>query len=101
VGVGEPGDELLAKVEVTNWTDKPVRIFGGTSDCACSVLGDLPLTIEAGETQNVSVIITLRGKSGAFTRKAALLVDDGGYGVIPFRLTGLVKETPHSNQARE
>jgi len=32
----------------------------------------------------------LKGKPGIFTRKAALLVDDGGFKKINFRLTGRI-----------
>ena len=51
IGDGAPGEIRLGTVEVTNWTDETVRIFGGTSDCSCTVLGDLPVTIPAKQTR--------------------------------------------------
>jgi len=39
MGEGTPGETREASVEVA---DRPVRLIGGTSDCSCTVLGDLP-----------------------------------------------------------
>jgi hypothetical protein len=90
VAEGEQGETRTATVDVTNWTENAIRLFGGTSDCSCTVLGDLPLTIPPKETRTVHVDISLSGKPGIFTRKAAFLVDDEGYGTIRFRLTGRI-----------
>jgi hypothetical protein len=44
VGVGAPGETREATVELTNRTDEPIRLIGGTADCSCTVLGDIPVT---------------------------------------------------------
>src|SRR5262249_23136748 len=36
-GEGEPGEPLESAVEIRNWSSRPVRLIGGTSDCSCSV----------------------------------------------------------------
>jgi hypothetical protein len=59
VGEGVSGETRKVSVEVVNWTDKPVRLIGGTRDCSCTVLGELPVTIPAGEVRSVSVGVTL------------------------------------------
>jgi hypothetical protein len=32
VGAGSAGDLREAMVTLTNWTDEPIQVFGGTSD---------------------------------------------------------------------
>ena len=34
-GVGKPGELLETTLEIGNWTDRPVRLIGGTVDCTC------------------------------------------------------------------
>jgi len=46
-GAGHPGDQLEATITVYNWTEEPVRIIGGTSDCSCTALADLPSVLGA------------------------------------------------------
>jgi hypothetical protein len=90
VGAAEVGAERRVSLDVTNWTEQPIRLIGGTRDCSCTVLADLPITIPPKETRSLTVGIRLKGKPGIFTRKAALLVDDEGFQKITFRLTGRI-----------
>jgi hypothetical protein len=90
VGEGVVGERHTVTVELTNWTDKPVLLFGGTSDCKCTAVNDLPVTIPARDTRTVSVELSFSGKPGIFTRKAAFLVDDEGYRRVGFSLTGRI-----------
>ena len=89
---GVPGETRKVKVEVANWTDEPIRLIGGTTDCACTVLGDLPVTIPARETRTVTVDIFLSARPGIYTRKATFLVDDHGFRHISFSMTGRILE---------
>jgi hypothetical protein len=88
VGEGAVGEARDVSVTLTNWTDRPIQLFGGTADCSCSVLHDLPLTIPAKESRTVRVHMRLSGPPGVFTRKATFLIDDEGFKKIDFRLTG-------------
>jgi Protein of unknown function (DUF1573) len=88
VGDGTVGDTREATVAVTNYTDRPVRVIGGTSDCSCVVTENLPLAIPPGETRSLLVRIQLTGQPGIFTRTANLLTDDGQSSVLRIRLTG-------------
>ena len=100
VGAAEIGTDRQVKVEVTNWTDQPVRLIGGTQDCSCTVLADLPVTVPPQQTRSLAVNIRLKGKPGIFTRKAALLVDDDGFKQISFRLTGRILPRDETEEAR-
>ena len=75
-GSAPPGQELLQDIPVTNWTDTPIQLIGGTSDCSCIVTHSLPLTIPPGEMRTITV--TLRpptAGSGLFTRRVELWTD--------------------------
>ncbi|MBI2804594.1 MAG: hypothetical protein HYX68_06370 [Planctomycetes bacterium] len=87
---GASGEQREITVDVANWTDEPVRLIGGTADCSCTVLHDLPITIAPNETRSVAVRIALSGRPGIFTRKAAFLVDDHGFKEIGFTMTGRI-----------
>lgn len=91
VGEGIAGETKTAKVEITNWTDEPIRIFGGTSDCSCTVLGDLPLTVAPKESQMMHVQVRLPEKAGFFSRSAAIQIEANGCRISVFRLTGRVR----------
>lgn len=100
VGEGVPGETRKVAVEIANWTDEPIRLIGGTRDCSCTVLGELPVTIPAKEVRTVSVDITLSEKPGIFTRTAGFLIDDEGFRHVSFRLTGRVVEPGKVADAR-
>jgi hypothetical protein len=75
-GAGKPGETLEATATVTNYTDAPVRLIGGTSDCSCVTTSHLPLTILPGESQTVVVHLRIPAATpGAFTRVAELWTD--------------------------
>lgn len=98
IGEGSPGETRTVSVEVTNWTGNPIRLFGGTADCSCTVLGDLPTDIGPKETRVVSVTISLGEKAGMFTRNAAFRVDDEGHRMLRFRLTGRIVPDAHEHE---
>jgi hypothetical protein len=87
-GSGQPGDVLEATVEVTNWTDRPIRLIGGTSDCSCVATTGLPITLQPGETRTILVHLKIRqSQPGAFTRIAELWADyDNPRTIIRFRV---------------
>ncbi len=75
-GTGRAGEVLEREVSVTNWTDRPVRLVGGTSDCSCITTEYMPLTIDPGQTAAVPVRLSVpRLVTGAFTRRAELWTD--------------------------
>ncbi len=92
MGEGVPGEMRNASVELTNRTDHPIRIIGGTSDCSCTVLGDLPVTIPPGESRSINVAMHLPNAVGSFSRKARLQLDDLGFRTVGFRLAGRINK---------
>jgi hypothetical protein len=92
VGRTPRGESRRTSITLSNWTERPVRFFGGTADCSCTVLHDLPITIPPGESRTVEVEVKLTGPPGLFTRHAAFLVEDEGLRRLDFRLTGQILE---------
>jgi hypothetical protein len=92
MGDGIPGETREAKVELTNRTDELIRVVGGTSDCSCTVLSDLPVTIPPGESRSITVALNLPNATGAFNRKARLRLDDLGLHTVSIRLTGQINK---------
>lgn len=95
---GFPGEQRTVSVEVANWTDEPIRLIGGTADCTCTVLGDLPVAIPAKESRSVSVEINLSKRPGIYTRNAGFLVDDQGLKQIGFAMTGRILKTDKDSE---
>ena len=88
VGDGFVGEQKRVVVQVRNWTDKAIRIVGGTSDCSCVVTKDLPVSIAPGEQGPLTVAMQLKGPPGQFTRWAILFTDDERFSTFRYRLTG-------------
>jgi hypothetical protein len=86
------GQDQRVTVELTNWSDRPVRIFGGSTDCSCDVTEDLPLAIPAGETKNLTIIVKLPTAQGFFTRKALLRTDCDGARDLVIQVSGRIVE---------
>jgi hypothetical protein len=75
-GVAPAGQEVAQDITVTNGTDTPIRLIGGTSDCSCVTTSSLPLTIPPGERRAVRVILRPPATvTGWFTRRAELWTD--------------------------
>jgi uncharacterized membrane protein YphA (DoxX/SURF4 family) len=73
VKAGEPAHK---QIEITNYTNKPIRLIGGTSDCSCVTTTSVPLTIPAGETATINIVLFVRSDSnGTFNRTAELWTD--------------------------
>jgi hypothetical protein len=92
MGTGVPGETRQASVELTNRTDQAIRLIGGTTDCSCSVIGDLPVTIPPGEARSIIITVRLPNSIGRFNRKAELQFDDQGFNRVGFRLTGRINK---------
>jgi hypothetical protein len=98
VDVGEGYVDKSTEVVITlrNWTDKAIRIIGGTSDCSCVVTNDLPVTVSPGEAQRLTISLAMKGRPGQFTRSALLYTDDERFPKVGFRLTGRSHERPEN-----
>ena len=86
-GSAKPGVQLEQLVVIHNWTDAPIRLIGGTSDCSCVTTSAMPLTVPPGDS--LSITITLKvpsSNAGSFTRTAAIWTDCNKHQTIKLRL---------------
>jgi hypothetical protein len=86
-GDGKPGDVLEATVTVYNWTDQPVRLIGGTTDCSFLSYSDLPLNIEPHFEGSMRLVLRVPDKRGQLTRRAALLTELATARKLPLTVT--------------
>ena len=86
-GSAKPGDYLERTITIKNWTAKPVRLIGGTSDCSCITTSEMPLTIPSGESLTLTIKLAVpESNAGAFTRIASIWTDCDQQRTIPLRL---------------
>lgn len=86
-GSAKPGDRLEQTITIKNWTAKPVRLIGGTSDCSCVTTSEMPLTIPSGESLTLTIKLAVpESNAGAFTRIASIWTDCDQQRTIPLRL---------------
>jgi hypothetical protein len=76
------GDVVEQEVVFHNFSSRPLRIYGGTSDCSCVTTHSLPLVIPPDATGRVPVILKVPGGEGAFTRTAELRTDSERHPVV-------------------
>jgi len=94
IGSGASGESREGFVTLTNWTDRPVQVFGGTANCSCTVLGDLPVTIASMTSCKISIRVQLKGTPGVFTRRVSFAIDDNGFKRVEVPVTGQISEAP-------
>ncbi len=71
-----------------NLLAKPVTVVGGTSDCTCTLIEDLPLTLPPGGTGQASIRFTAPPGRGEFIHHARLWTDADGRRTIPLTVVG-------------
>lgn len=87
LGTGKPGDYLEGTITIRNVSDRPIRLVGGTSDCSCTVLRDLPVTIAPGGAAAVGIQLHIvSAESGQLTRTVFLRTDDPGRPTVRFAI---------------
>ena len=94
MGEGIPGETREAAVTLTNRTDSPIRLIGGTADCflhstrrfaGCHSAWREPLHYHSH---------AFAALAGTFTRRAELSIDDQGFRKVAFRVTGRIHDPP-------
>jgi hypothetical protein len=90
VGVGSPNEVREGTAVLSNWTDRPVRIFGGTTGCNYNILSDCPMTIPARSSAQFRVRYRLAESVGRSTQKAAFwaVSESGGAVSVALVLSG-------------
>lgn len=85
-GTVRAGTTAEKSIAITNYSDRSVRLIGGTSDCSCVTTSQMPVTIPPGESTSIILRLnTPTGKGGSFTRTADLWTDAPG--MVKLRLT--------------
>ena len=92
-GSGPVATTLESRVELHNWTDGPIHVYGGTSDCTCVATSDLPLTVPAQNTRSFIIRWRLPGEAtGLSSRRVELLTDHPRQTTIRFKITCRVSD---------
>ncbi|HVK12455.1 MAG TPA: MauE/DoxX family redox-associated membrane protein [Gemmataceae bacterium] len=91
LGTNPGGTEVVRTVQVTNLTDAPVRIVGGSSDCSCILTEGLPLTLAPRASADLPVRVKLPKDTGAFHRSAFVWTDAAAR-ELRFEITGVMAE---------
>jgi hypothetical protein len=73
---------------IRNSSVADIRVIGGTSNCACTLIPDLPTTVAPGESRRLLVRVGVPRTSGAFQFHAVLWTDSQTNEAIPVLLRG-------------
>ena len=82
------GESATSVVELRNLTGREVNVVGGTSDCSCTLIEDLPATISPGGTLRATVRLKMPAGQGNFSRTATFWTDAPGHQSVLVALTG-------------
>ena len=91
LGTHPGGTQVVRTVQVTNLTNAPVRIVGGSSDCSCILTEGLPLALAPGASADLPIRVKLPKDTGAFHR-SAFLWTDADERELRFEITGVMTE---------
>jgi len=75
VGEGRPGEQRTFGLELVNNGEQPIRIIGGTANCSCMAIADLPVEIGPGRATKIRVTLYFKGMPGRFRREFVLYTD--------------------------
>jgi hypothetical protein len=81
-------------LQLTNRTDRRIRIVGGTSNCSCLATKSLPVILLKGETESIEVWVKFQGSAGRFQHHLVLLTDDETQPVVIAQFAGKVIAVP-------
>jgi hypothetical protein len=83
-----PGETRDVHFTLTNVTNKAVRIVGVSTSCTCTaIVQDVPLTIDAGMTQDIVFKVNY-GKAGIASEMIYLYTDFTSQQLVRLKLSG-------------
>ena len=86
-GSGKPGETLTASATVANWTNEPVRLVGGTSDCSCATTDDFPVVVPPNGKVSFRIRLKVLSDSGGqLTRTITVRTDHAERPQLTFRI---------------
>lgn len=92
VGTGVNEEQHEFQVQVRNNTERTIHIVGGTANCSCMAIADLPMTVPAHQARTMRVKIRLKGTAGAFQQPFRLFTDDETQEIVFGRVRGYIAE---------
>jgi hypothetical protein len=54
LGEGNAGESRTFQVQLRNYSDKPIKVVGGTTSCSCITTQDLPITIPSAAVNRLT-----------------------------------------------
>lgn len=88
IGAEKQGTFKPTTITITNWTEKPMRVVGGSRDCTISAASKLPLIIPPRQSIQVPILVHFPKAHGYFTRTGMLLLEEDGLRQAFFQFAG-------------
>lgn len=82
------GETTGSWINVFNASRGDVRVVGGTANCACTLIPDLPVTIPPGQSWSLQIWVKAPTDAGVFRLRATLWTDSPTNQTIPVLLRG-------------
>jgi hypothetical protein len=95
IGEGSVGEERVFRLQLSNRSNRGIRIVGGTSNCSCIATESLPITLLKGESKSINVKVKFSGSVGRFQHRFVLLTDDELQPVVIAQFAGRVIAVTH------
>jgi len=89
-GESPTGEWRQLRLEIRNRSDRPVKIVGGTSTCACISTDDLPVMLEPASSQIINIRVQFTGSAGLFIQRLSLYSDHPDQPTLFARFRGRV-----------
>ena len=86
-GTAIPGERVERTISISNYTNRIVRLTGGTTDCSCITTTSMPVSIPPNENQNLTIFFLVpKSNVGEFTRSVEIWTDLEELRTIQFRV---------------
>ncbi len=90
LGVGSPGEQREAVFRLRNFTDRPIRITGGSTSCTCVTQDDYPIVIPPAATMPLTLKIRLSRSPGPVAQSLTLFTDCAAMPDLTLQVRGAV-----------
>jgi hypothetical protein len=92
LGKGKKNERYTVQFEITNLGREVASVVGGSCDCSCAIVNELPLKVPPGKKVQVEVGISFPIDGDEFSRVLVFYTDVGQQGVLAARIQGQVTE---------
>lgn len=89
-GTAEPGQRLAITFLLANHGASPIRVLGSTSDCSCTVPGDMPFVVNPGQSRPFHVALQMPQEPQGFSSKITLYTSSPDQLELDLVITGEV-----------